>query len=158
MKQSNCRGISLLEIMVVMAIITILCLITIPALSAFRNEQALKNTTDDLVSLLNEARSDTQASLNSTNYSVYIQSNQATYFVGSTYTNGLSTNKQITFNTAVTIPSSGGITLNGGGSIVTFNRLAGDTGEYGTIVIQLVSDATHSKTITINQTGIVSTN
>jgi type II secretory pathway pseudopilin PulG len=152
------KGISIVEIIIVIAITAMLIIVVLPTLSSFRNQQALRNTTEDVLSLLNEARSDTQGSLNGTNYSVYIQSTQATYFAGSTYTNGLSTNKVVTYDSRATVPASGGINLNGGGSIVTFNRLSGDTSTYGTIIIQLVSDATQQKTITISKTGFASSN
>jgi prepilin-type N-terminal cleavage/methylation domain-containing protein len=152
------KGFSLIELLIVIAIISVLSAVMIPTLASFRGQQALKNTTEDLVSLLNTARSDTQGSLNSTNYSVYIDSSSATYFVGSVYISNAPTNKKILYNSAVTIPISGGVNLNGGGNIVSFSRLSGDTINYGTIVIQLSSDANRSKTITINKTGTVSSN
>jgi hypothetical protein len=83
-------------------------------------------------------------------------------FIGSSFAEPNSTNQEITLNSAVTIPVSGGITLDGGGSNVTFTRITGDdrgyvTG-YGTIIIRLTSDATRQKTITISRTGAVSVN
>lgn len=157
MKASRIKGFTIVELIIVFAVIALLMALIIPTLNKFREEQALRNAGEDILSLLNEARFDTQASLNSSNYSVYIESNQATYFVGSTYSSTASTNKRITFNSAVTVPSSG-ISLAGGGSTITFNRLAGDTANYGTIRIQLVSDSSRYKTILISNTGAVSSN
>ncbi len=158
MSTNYSKGFSLIELLVVIAIIGILSAVMIPTLASFRGQQALKNTTEDLMSLLNVARSDTVGSLNSTNYSVYVDSTSATYFVGSVYTSNAPTNKKIVFNNAVIIPVSGGLNLNGGGNIVSFSRLSGDTSNYGTIILQLSSDANRSKTITINKTGTVSSN
>lgn len=152
------KGSTLVEVLVIIVIIGILVAIVTPSLSRFRGAQALRNTTDDIVSLLNKARTDTLSSYNSSQYSVHIESTRAVYFVGTTFTDGLSTNQQVTFDSSVTIPASGGINLNGGGSNISFTRLTGDTTAYGTIVIQLASDATTSKTVTISQTGLVSTN
>ncbi len=152
------KGFTLIQLIIVIAILTILVAVMIPSLTKFRNAQALKNTTDDIVSLLNNARLNTISSLNSNYYSVHFESARAVSFTGGTFAEPNSSNKVITFNTAVTIPASGGINLNGGGSNVSFTRLTGDTTQYGTIVVQLKSDSTQKKTITINKTGAVSSN
>jgi prepilin-type N-terminal cleavage/methylation domain-containing protein len=151
-------GFTLVEILVVLAIIALLAGIIMPSLSGFHNQQALRNTTEDMLSLLNEARSDTLGSLNATDYSVLIQSNQATYFIGDTFSSTDPSNKTITFDQAVAVSPTTGINLNGGGTTVTFDRLTGGTSEYGTIIIGLVSDPTQQKMITISQTGLISSN
>lgn len=155
MKNFYSRGISVIEILIVIAVIGILVAIVVPNLTRFRNEQALKNTSADIISLLNEARSNTISSVNSSQYGVYFESGRAVLFVGSTFTEPNSTNKELSFSSAVTIQSSGGISLNGGGSTVVFSRISGDTSNYGTITIQLVSDSSRQKIITIGQTGLV---
>lgn len=151
-------GKTILEIVIAISILIIILAMIVPALSTFRNDQTIKNTTEDIISLLNEARTDTLSSKNSTYYSVHFESTRAVYYAGGTFTDGLSTNKVITFDTLVSLPISGGINLNGSGSDVHFTRLSGDTNEYGTIVVQLKSDATKQKTITIAKTGVVSAN
>ena len=75
-----------------------------------------------------------------------------------TFNNNDATNNVITLDSNITIPASGGINLNGAGSDVIFTRLTGDTTAYGTIIVRLASDATSQKTITINQTGSISSN
>jgi prepilin-type N-terminal cleavage/methylation domain-containing protein len=149
------KGFTLVELMVVIGVIGLMVAITIPTLSKFKEQQSLRNTVDDVVSLLNQARSDTLSSLSSTNYSVYFQSDRATYFVGSSYTAGLSTNKVALFSDVADVPVVDGLTLAGGGSIVTFNRLTGDTSQYGTIKIQLVSDSNVFKVINVGKTGFI---
>jgi prepilin-type N-terminal cleavage/methylation domain-containing protein len=151
------KGITILELLVVLAIIGILAGIIMPSLSTFRKTQALRNTTEEVISLLNKARNDTLASLNSTNYSVRFEESRAVYFAGTSFTEGLSTNKVVTFSSLVTLPS-GNISLNGGVTTVTFSRLTGDTTAYGTITLQQTSDSTAQKVITINKTGLVSAN
>lgn len=158
MKISTNKGISLIELLVVVVIISIMVAIIIPSLSTFRNQQALKNTTEDVISLINKARQDTLSSLNSTNYGVHFESTRAVYFSGPTFTEPNSNNKERKFNSLVKIPTSGGINLNGGGSNIIFTRLTGDTSNYGTIVIQLSSNVAQNKIITINKTGTTSSN
>ncbi len=152
------KAFTLIELLVVIAIVAILASITIPSFSGFRREQALRNTTEDLLSLLNQARSDTLGSLNGTNYSVYIQPDKATYFPGSVFSVSNPANTVVVFTSDVTIPAVTGVVLNGGGSTITFDRLTGDTSSYGTITIQLVSDPTRQKVITISKTGLISSN
>lgn len=157
MKKNKNRGISLIEILVSISIIAILSVIVALNLSKFHNQQVIKNTTADVVSLLNKARNDTISSKNSNTYGIHFQSNIVTLFTGTSY-NVSSSNEIINFDSTVTIPSIGGITLNGGGSDIVFQRITGDTVNNGTIIIQLSSDATQQKIITISSLGIISVN
>ncbi len=152
------KGITILEIIISITIMAIIIVAIVLNLSQFRNEQSLQNSTSDVISLLNEARTNTIASKNSTYYSVHFETNRAVLFTGGTFTEPNSTNKQIDITGSVLIPVSGGINLNGGGSNITFTRISGDTQNYGTIIIRLTSDATRQKTITINKTGVASSN
>ncbi len=151
-------GQTVLEIVIAISILIIILAILVPSLATFRNDQTIKNTTEDIISLLNEARTNTLSSENSTYYSVHFEANRAVYYTGGTFTDGVSSNKVITFDTLVSLPASGGISLNGSGSDVHFTRLSGDTNQNGTIIVRLVSDATKQKIITIAKTGIVSAN
>lgn len=152
------KGITVLEILMAVAIIAIITAVVIPSLSKFRKEQTLNNSTSDIISLLNKARNDTVSSLNSTNYGVHFETTRAVYFIGSVFDNNAPTNSVVTIDTSASIPVSGGISLNGGGSDVIFTRLTGETANYGTITVRLVSDATRQKTITISKTGAISSN
>jgi type II secretory pathway pseudopilin PulG len=157
------KGITIVEILIVVSIMVILLAVILPSLLKFRREQALKNAVADVVSLLNKAKSDADSLTVSTDYSVHFETGKAVYYIGSVYNSSTSTNKEVTLDTSVvSIPASGGISLNGGGSEVTFTRLTGDSrgyvSGYGTIIIRLVSDATRQITITISKTGTVSIN
>lgn len=160
MQYKNNKGFTALELLFVIAIIVILSAMIIPSLSNFRKEQALKNTTADIISLLNKAKSDADSLALGTDYSVHFETDRAVYFIGTVFDDAAVTNQEVNLDSSVIIPASGGINLNGGGSNVVFTRLTGDdrgyvTG-YGTIIIRLASDATRQKTITINKTGAVS--
>ncbi len=153
------KGINLIEILIFISIIGIITAIVVPNLSQFHKQQVLKNTAEDVISLLNEARNSTISSKNSTKYGVHFETDKAILFAGDTYIPS-SSNKQIDFDSSVLIPEEGGINLNNSGADITFTRITGDTGEneYGNIVIELKSDATKQKTITVNQIGIISSN
>lgn len=151
------KGFLLIEIIIVIAIIAIIVSISLPSLNAFRNRQALVNTTEDIVSLLNTARIQTLSSLNGNFYGVHFTSTTATLFSGGTYDSGDITNKVINFDSFVILPAAN-ISLNGAGVDVNFNRLTGDTSQYGTITLQLTSDSATQKVITVNKTGVISSN
>ncbi len=150
------KGFTFIELLIVIAIIGILSLITIPNLSNFRKEQALKNTTENVITLLDKAQSDSLSSLNSNNYGVHFASNYMVYFVGSTFSNTNPNNKKVDFEPGVAIPLNGGINLNGGGSNIIFPRLTGNVVGYGTIILQLTNKPTHQKIIKISKVGSVS--
>lgn len=157
MKRIFNKGISIIEIIVIIAIISIITAITIPNLSNFRKQREIINTKEDIIALLNEARNSTISSKNSTNYGVHIQTDRAILFPGDVFVDNTN-NKQIDFNSSVNIPSTGGINLSGGGDDVVFERLTGNTENHGTIIVQLVSDTSKQKIITISSLGIVSSN
>lgn len=158
MKTFYNKGISLLEIIIVIAIVSILSAIIIPNMSKFKSEQTLKNTTVDIVSLLNKAKLDANSFLDSSIYSVYFESDKAVYFKGATYSSSNPTNEIVLLNSSVTIPVSGGISLNGGGSTITFPRFTEDVIGYGTIKIRKTDDPTKERTITVSKLGTISSN
>lgn len=154
-KISKNKGISFLEIIIIIAVISIITAIVIPNLSSFRNQREIVNVKEDIISLLNEARNSTISSKNSTNYGVHIQTDRAILFPGDVFVDNVG-NKQIDFHPSVNVPTTGGVNLSGGGDDVVFERLTGNTENYGTIVIQLVSDSSTQKTIRISSLGIIS--
>ena len=157
MKRIKNKGISLIEILIVVGLIAIISTIAVLNLSNFHNQQILINTTEDVVSLLNEARNDTISSKNSNTYGIHFQTDRAILFAGASFTSNPS-NKQINLDSAVIIPISGGINLNGGGSDIVFDRITGETTKYGTIIIRLVSKATSQKVVTISKIGVIGSN
>lgn len=159
MKKNNYnKGIGIIEILISIAIMAIIAAVVVPSLSSFKNHQVLVNTAEDVVSLLNKARIETLASKNSNYYSVHFETNRAVLFTGSVFNSGDSNNYVVNFDSSISIPSSGGINLTGGGANVTFTRLTGDTNQNGNIVLQLNSDNNQKKIITIKKTGVSSSN
>lgn len=151
------KGMNILELIVVISIIVLITTITIPNLSSFKKHQALKNTTADIISLINEARNSTISSKNSTTYGVHFTEDSAILFPGASFTDNPE-NKQIDFDNTVMISEDSGINLHGGGDDLVFERITGNTTNYGTIVVQLVSDGSKVRTISVSSIGIVSVN
>lgn len=158
MKYSINKGISFIEIIIVISIMVILAIVVLPSLSNFRNQRTLDNTTQDVISILNKARNDTVSSLNSNTYGVHFETNKVTYFAGSIFNASDTSNVVFNLDSNVNIPPGADISINGGGSDVVFNRIKGDTTDYGTITIRLVSNSSIKKIVTISQTGSISSN
>ena len=146
-----------MELVVVIGIICIIGAIVFPKLNNFQQQQDMKNTSEDIISLLNEARNNTISSKDSNTYGVHFQSDRAILFSGSSFNSFSSDNKQINFESSVRIPTTGGINL-GGGSDVIFKRITGETTQSGTIIIQLVQHKDQQRIITIYKTGIIDIN
>ena len=158
MKNIKNKAFTLIELLVAISILIIIIAITIPNFSNFKKQQVLKNTTEDIVSLLDEARNNTISSKDSNAFGVHFQTDSAILFIGQSYTVDSVYNKEINFDSSVIIPNTGGINLVGGGSNVVFSKITGNVVNNGTIVIQLVSDNTKQKTISISPVGVISVN
>lgn len=151
------KGNSLIEIVIAMAIITIILVITVPKLNDFRAHQTINNTASEVVNLLNEAKTSTLFSKNSTVYGVHFETNRVVFFTGPTFDDSALTNKVITFDSFVSLPS-GNITLNGNSVDIVFDRLTGNTSSHGTITLELVGDSSVQKVITVSSLGVISLN
>ena len=154
-KIENINGFTLFEVILVIAIIGIISSITFLSFSNFHSGQALPNTVDEVTALFDEARSSTLAGKGGIQYGVHLQSDRAILFAGTTYSSTSTSNKIILTDSLITIAST---TLQGGGSDVLFNRLTGETGQYGTFIVKNTSTSVGQKTVTISKTGSVSSN
>jgi prepilin-type N-terminal cleavage/methylation domain-containing protein len=147
------KGFTLVEMLIVLAIVGVLSALFTLSFSTFRNSQTLKNSMDSALALLYEARGDTLAGLNNTQYSVRFETNQMVFFTGTTYNSGTSTNRIVAYDTGV---SASSISLSGGASAVSFTQISGAANPYGTITLVAQNGAT--KSITIGVSGSVSHN
>ncbi|MES2436477.1 MAG: prepilin-type N-terminal cleavage/methylation domain-containing protein [Patescibacteria group bacterium] len=150
----NKKGFSLIELIIVLAIISILTSIIITGLSSFNRKEALEKDTQVVVDMLRQARSQTLASHNASQYGVYFATSSITLFTGTTYSAVSSSNNVYTFNPQVSISNIG---LTSSSTSIVFSRLSGEASHTGTIT--LLSPATSSpKTVTIYATGLVESN
>ncbi len=149
------RGITAVELLVAVAILVLVIIVVIPQFSKIKSNQILKDTTDDVISALHQAQSQTLASVNSSQYGVHLQSDRVIIFTGTTYSSGASSNQTILISSPASITN---VTLNGSSGTsgdVVFSRLSGTPDKTGTVTVYTSS---LSKTVTISAAGTISLN
>lgn len=149
------KGFTLLELVIVFAIITLLAGIILSSFSGFRNSKVLDTASEESLALLSEARGDTLAGKDGYQYGVHFDAGQMVMYRGATYTSGDVNNKVSTLDGALEIVT---VSLTGGGSEVLFERVTGKTSQAGTVVLRIKSDTAKTRTITVNGTGVASGN
>lgn len=146
------RGFTILEVLIAITILGIVSLIAILSFSGFRSGIAINTETEDILSILEEARILTTSSYLDSQYGVHFESNRLVLFKGTLFTEPNADNVVKNMQSNVTISS---INLNGGGDDVLFERITGNTNEYGTVVLQNISNASTTRTINIYNNGII---
>ncbi|MDO8594046.1 MAG: prepilin-type N-terminal cleavage/methylation domain-containing protein [bacterium] len=154
-RYSRSAGFTLIEILVVLAVVGIVAGIGVSSLSNVNTTSALTVEAEKVLSLLAKARSFTLAAKDGVAYGVHIESGKAVLFKGVSYSAGASSNQVQALHSEVTIST---FSLAGGGSEVKFQKLTGSTAEVGTITLRAVRNAQQTKVITVNATGIASSN
>ena len=149
------KGFSLVEMLVVLAVGAVITTIVVGVFSKAPGRQALDKQTSVILSLLEQARGLTLSAKNASVYGVHFETAKAILFTGPTYSAGAASNIGEPVHSSLQISA---ISLAGGGSDVIFNRLVGDTAQYGTVTLSLLASTTQTKTVTIFSTGIASSN
>src|SRR3989344_5506843 len=148
-KYSNHKqGLSLIEMLMVIAIIAIILAVVIIPLTSLRNRQALNSGAEELVSLISQARSRTIASVNDANHGVHLTADEAALFQGSSY-NGDAI-QTLAINPALTLSA---ISLDDDGNDIIFKKISGKTNQFGSLTLTLNSDPTQERIIIIEPTG-----
>ena len=146
------RGFTALETFIVLSVAILLIVIVLPSFQAMRNNQVLKATASEVVSALDQARSQALSSIDSSEYGVHFELNEIIIFKGTTFSSPDPNNENISITSPAFISS---INLTGGAVDVYFDRLSGAPNKTGTITISI---STFSKVIIISATGAISMN
>lgn len=147
------KGFSIVEIVVVTAIGLILLTIVTGALLGLRDIQALNSSVEQITSVINEARAKTLASENFLSHSVHFEMTRVVLFEGMVFAEPNVSNKELKISDLVEISS---VTLNGGGQDLIFQKLTGETGQYGIVTVRLKKDVSQIRDILIKPAGIIS--
>ncbi len=145
-------GFTLIELLVATAIILIITVVTLFSLSTLNKQVSLDSASQNILSTLRLARSQTLASKSQTSYGVHFETTKYVFFNGTSYTDGAAGNKEHLLGDS----EISTISLNGGGSEVIFARVRGGTTQYGSVVMRLIGDSSKTKTINIASSGQVS--
>lgn len=144
---SDQRGVSLIEIILVIAIIALIGATTIPAGSAFLIRNHLRNKANELATSLRIAQINTLVGKEDSQWGVHISSSQIIMFKGATYSA-----PGTSFDQDYDIPASISITQ----TEVVFDKLTGNPNSTATITVS--SNAGDSNTVTVNEVGAVNVN
>lgn len=146
----NKKAFTILEMLLVVAILAITASAAIFSLTNFIQATQLDNKRDEVIQVLRKAQSNATMRVKDSQWGVYfdVKNQEFTFFKGSSY--GVDT----TYDQTYTFPGNvllQNISLNGGGDEVIFKKVTGETDHYGSLEIV---DATPAKyTITINSLG-----
>ena len=149
------RGFTAIELVVVVAILSLIIGVVLAQFSKSREREVLKSATNNILSSVQKARSQTLASLDSSSYGVHFESSQVIIFKGVSFSSGDPDNEVMPIIGPATISNVtlGGVS--GSSGEIYFSRLSGTPSKTGTVT---VANNTVSKIITISATGAASSN
>lgn len=138
-------GFTLIEVMLSIAILSLIAGASIPLYQAFQNRNELDATATAFAHNLRRARTLSQAIEGDSSWGVHIQTGTITVFKGNSYVT-----RDATFDETSTISSSLAIS---GAQEYVFSKLSGQPQPVGSLV--LTSTNNETRTITINEKGMV---
>ncbi len=146
-------GFTLIEILIVIGIFLIISSIVFFSFSNLNKVQALDKSAMSVASVLEEARSLTLSSKDSSQYGVFFDDDEVVLFKGEDYDPNEIV-KTVSLNPLVEISEIFG----GDADEVVFERLTGKASEEGLVVVSLKSDSEVQKIIKVYLTGLVEIN
>lgn len=153
------RGFTLIEVVIVLAILAVILTIVIFDFLSFKKETDVQNSSQEFAVVLQLAQSKTLSSENDSKYGVYLDTtvlpNKYILFKGASYDL-----RDVSADIIYFLPDTiefYSISL-GGGNEVVFNKLTGASEEQGSVSIRLISDINKNKTVYITSSGVISLN
>ncbi len=155
-KKHKNNGFTLIEIIIVIAILIILITVPITSYYSIFKKSDLNNGVQEFVSILNVAQNKSLSSENNSQYGVYLDAltspNKYVLFKGVSYAL-----RDVSYDKIYFLPQKVeylSINLNGGSEVV-FDKLTGATQESGSISLRLKTDASQTKTVYISNIGVI---
>ncbi len=145
------RGFTLLELIVVIAILGILFLTSLTVFQLFTSQVNVNTTSQQMLSALQLSRSRTLASTNEMQHGVHFETTKYVLFEGTTY-DSMDPNNQEFDLSGVEIYE---INITGAPDVV-FDRIRGTTTNNGNVKIRLIADNSRTETILVNSSGSLS--
>jgi prepilin-type N-terminal cleavage/methylation domain-containing protein len=140
------KGLTLIEILLSVTIITVLVGLSLPIYVSFANRNDLDIATQDIVSLLRRGQVYARSGNGNNQWGVRFQTNSAILFKGNDFAS-----RDISYDEEVSLA---GPTIASGISEVVFAQLTGAPSASGNV--NLTGANNESKTVTINAKGMVS--
>ncbi|MDQ2933057.1 MAG: prepilin-type N-terminal cleavage/methylation domain-containing protein [bacterium] len=146
MKQTQ-RAFTLIEILIVLAIILILLGITLVSMRGLQSSRELQTITDSIAAKLEEARTNAMSGKNGVPYGVTFASTSYTYWYGTSYS-ASSTNN-------IVLPISSNFVINTTlpSYTVSFARITGNPSATGTTTITSITNTSTTDSIKIGTYG-----
>lgn len=152
------KAFTLIELSTIVGIIAVLTAIAVPALRSFGRQSDLNNSAQELTNRLRLAQNKTVASEQADSWGVYFSTSTSPHqyilFRGADFASRSSSSDQF-----FDLPKSVEIyqiNLTGGGREIVFQRITGDAGQSGNVVLKSKTDASQTKTVYIGSSGLVS--
>jgi prepilin-type N-terminal cleavage/methylation domain-containing protein len=142
-------GFSVIEILIVMAIMGIILTIAVMSFSSARAKKQLEITVDSISAKLEEAKANAVSGKGGVSYGMNFTSTSYTLFAGDTFNPNSETNSSSTVPVDITITRN----ISGGGDTIVFSRMTGTPQTTGDIIITGTSGAA---TVTVGILGDIS--
>jgi type II secretory pathway pseudopilin PulG len=147
------EGFTLIEMIVAVGLVMLLTAIVLAPLSIFRDSQILNGDATQVYSFLNEARSYTLSSKALSEYGMRINGNRVIVFKGLSFSSSSPDNIEYVLSPSTEIKN---VSLAEGGLDIIFDRLTGETSDFGSFELGLRKEQEKIKTISVTQTGLIS--
>jgi Tfp pilus assembly protein FimT len=130
---------SLAEVLIVIAVISVLVLVVLPEFFKNKEMQMLKNGVENTLSSIDKARTETLSSLDSSSYGVHFESHEIVIFKGVVYSANDANNEIIDIISPANISKVNFAGVNANTGNIYFNRLSGMPNQTGTITLSTPS-------------------
>ncbi|HSX18140.1 MAG TPA: type II secretion system protein [Candidatus Saccharimonadales bacterium] len=140
-------GFTLIELMLSIAIVSLLAGLSLPVYASFNNRNDLDLATQNVASTLRRAETYSRGAKADNSWGVERQSGKVTLFKGTSFVG-----RDTTFDESTTIPPS--VALSGLNEVL-FSKLSGLPTTTGNIILTLTTGGSETRTVNINAKGVI---